>query len=227
MSPISGLLLHSLLRHEPRPELQLARVTFEILGIIPGKTTEIQVETLRPGRSIELMQATAVIEGRAAVRATAWFLAVRDTTEVAGFEARRLPHSGADPEELHNKWGGGFIRSLQVMSEPGKEPGRGWSWLHTDTTLVDGEPVHPTAALLLLADTANGIAPRLPPQEWTFPNIDLSIHLVRQPTGEWLGLDVTGDIGPSGVGITSAVLHDQDGPFGRSQQILTLRKNEE
>ncbi|NLT30387.1 MAG: thioesterase family protein [Propionibacterium sp.] len=222
MSPVSGLLVHCLLRHEPRAELQLARVTFEILGVMRALPTHIVVETIRPGRSIELTRATAVIDGRAAVQASAWFLADRDTEDMAHFDSRELPHAHGEPEDLYNKWDGGFIRSLQVVSEPGKQPGRGWSWLRTDTTLVDGEPVHPTAALLMLADTANGVAPLLPPREWTFPNIDLTIHLLRQPTGEWLGLDVTNNIGPTGVGITSAVLHDVHGPFGRSEQILTV-----
>ncbi|MEG1157701.1 MAG: thioesterase family protein, partial [Acinetobacter sp.] len=30
--------------------------------------------------------------------------------------------------------------------------------------------------------------------------------------------------GDDGIGLTSAVLHDEQGPFGRSEQILTLRK---
>lgn len=223
MSPISGLTLHCLLNHQPRPELQLARVSFEILGVMHGQETSVRVETIRPGRTIELKRAVVEIAGREVIRAHAWFLAVADTSDLSGFDAPALPHTGAETEQMYNMWDGGFIKSLNVQTEPTKRPGKGWSWLNTEIQLVDGEPVHPTAALLMLADTANGIAPRLPPQEWAFPNTDLTIHLLRQPTGSWLGLDVTNDIGPSGVGITSSVLHDVHGPFGRTQQILTIR----
>lgn len=223
MSPISGITLHCLLNHEPRAELQLARVSFEILGVMLAEETTVRVETIRPGRTIELKRAVVEIAGREVVRAHAWFLATSDTVASTGFDAPVLSHTGAHAEQMYNMWDGGFIKSLDVQTDPDKRPGKGWSWLHTDVALVDAEPIHPTAALLMLADTANGIAPRLPPQQWAFPNTDLTIHLLRQPTGSWLGLDVTNDIGPTGVGITSAVLHDADGPFGRSQQILTVR----
>jgi hypothetical protein len=59
---------------------------------------------------------------------------------------------------------------------------------------------------------------------YAFPNVDLQVHLYRVPTGEWLGLENAVNFGSDGVGLTSTVLHDGDGPFGRAEQILTLRK---
>ena len=69
----------------------------------------------------------------------------------------------------------------------------------------------------------NGVAVRARPDAVAFPNTDLTVHVFRQPHGEWLGLDVEVAFGPDGVGMTSAVLHDETGPFGRALQILTLR----
>ncbi|NDX71453.1 thioesterase family protein, partial [Acinetobacter baumannii] len=59
---------------------------------------------------------------------------------------------------------------------------------------------------------------------WGFPNLDLQIHMHRYPQGKWLGLETVQQYGSDGIGLTSAVLHDVYGPFGRSEQILTLRK---
>ena len=56
-----------------------------------------------------------------------------------------------------------------------------------------------------------------------FPNVDLTIHLHRQPAGRWVGLDTTVVFGPTGQGITSTVLHDLAGPVGHAQQMLTVR----
>jgi hypothetical protein len=56
-----------------------------------------------------------------------------------------------------------------------------------------------------------------------FPNVDLGIHLHRQPAGRWTGLDTTVTFGPTGQGVTSTVLHDVAGPVGHAQQILTVR----
>ena len=57
-----------------------------------------------------------------------------------------------------------------------------------------------------------------------FPNVDLQIHLYRLPKGKWLGLDVQQQYGADGIGLTTAVLHDEEGPFGHAEQILTVRK---
>jgi hypothetical protein len=59
MAPVSGLLAHALERHAPRPGLAMARVTYEILGLIPLEpiTVTVTVRTVRPGRTIELIEA--------------------------------------------------------------------------------------------------------------------------------------------------------------------------
>ncbi|HKT56261.1 MAG TPA: thioesterase family protein, partial [Microbacterium sp.] len=55
------------------------------------------------------------------------------------------------------------------------------------------------------------------------PNVDLTCHLVAQPQGEWIGFDTTVTVGPAGLGLTDTVLHDERGPIGTVQQILTVR----
>src|SRR5690625_4891390 len=76
-----------------------------------------------------------------------------------------------------------------------------------------------------LVDMANGVAHRQCDAEllWAFPNLDLQIHMLRQPSGRWLGLEAVQQYSSDGIGLSSAVLHDEHGPFGRSEQILTLR----
>ena len=38
-----------------------------------------------------------------------------------------------------------------------------------------------------------------------------------------MGLDTRQQYGANGVGLTSATLHDEEGPFGHCEQILTVR----
>ncbi len=92
--------------------------------------------------------------------------------------------------------------------------------------MVDGEPTTDMVRLMGLVDTANGIASRVPPGpgSYMFPNVDLSIHLHREPAGEWLGLDTSVTFGADGIGLTNSVLHDAHGPFGVAAQILTVRQ---
>lgn len=227
MAPVSGLLAHALERHEPRPGLVMARVTYEILGLIPLQPTTLQVRTLRPGRTIELLEATASVGGREVVRARGWRLASQETSAVAGGLPREMPaRERCSPFGASTLWTGGYIRSIEVLRGPEREPGEGQAWLRTALPLVEGEPVTPLAAFLGLVDTANGMNARLDPREWSFPNVDLSVHLYRTPQGgpgRWVGLDTLVTIGAGGVGLTSTTLHDELGPVGRAEQILTVR----
>ena len=226
MAPVSGLLAHCLEEFQPRPELRMARISYDILGLIPRTRFEIRTSVLRPGRTIELLQAEMVADGRTAVRATAWRLARGTTSDVAAVEDGTMP----GPAEAGGRtgltsWPGAFIESLEMRALPGLRPGRGQAWLRTPHEMVEGLPTSDLVRLVGMADTANGISTRVPPGEdsYMFPNVDLQLHLHRDPVGEWLGLDTQVSFGIDGIGLTSAILHDEHGPFGRSEQILTVR----
>jgi hypothetical protein len=227
MAPVSGLLAHALERHAPRPELATARVTYEILGLIPLEPTTVTVRTVRPGRTIELVEAMASVGGRYVVRASAWRLTTQETSGVGGGLPRAMPaRERCGPHGATATWPGGYIRSIEMLAGPASEPGAGQAWLRTALPLVEGEPSTPLAGFLGLVDTANGMNVRLDPREWAFPNIDLSVHLYRAPQGgpgRWVGFDTLVTIGEGGIGLTSTTLHDELGPVGRAEQILTVR----
>lgn len=225
MSPVSGLLMHVIDQCNPRPELMTSRITFDILGVIPAGDVEVRASVLRPGRTIELVEATMVASGRTVVRATAWRLLRSDSDTIAATPLAAMPGpESARPWQGSTVWDGGFIRSVQFKIVPGWQPGRGGAWLRTDVALLESTVhVSPLARYIGLVDTSNGVASRADPRTLLFPNTDLSIHLFREPVGEWVGLDASVSFGPSGVGLTAAVLHDEQGPIGRAAQTLTLR----
>jgi acyl-Coa thioesterase superfamily protein/acyl-CoA thioesterase superfamily protein len=227
-SPLGGLLVHAIDRHlAERPDdsgLLLSRISFDILGRLALDECEIRVETLRPGRTIELLEAVALIAGRPVVRARAWRLAASDTTAVAGGAADRLtPPESLTSWPMTSVWPGGYIASLDVRPLAPPQPGRTTAWISTPLDLVAGQTSSPLASYVALVDTANGIAVRQPPTAWMFPNLDLTLHLHRQPEGRWTGLDTTVTFGSTGQGVTSTVLHDINGAVGHAQQILTVR----
>lgn len=74
-----------------------------------------------------------------------------------------------------------------------------------------------------LLDITNGAAVRVDPKVVSFPNLDLTAHLFRAPAPGWLGLDTRVSFGPEGAGVTTSVLHDEQGAFGVSTQCLTVR----
>ncbi|MEU3980825.1 thioesterase family protein [Streptomyces sp. NPDC026672] len=226
-SPLGGLVAHVLDRSRAQRRddgLVLARIGYDILGRLALDECEIRVETVRPGRTIELLEAVVLVADRPVVRARAWFLAAADTSAVAGGAGDPLPSPGSlAPWRMSELWPGGYIASLDVRPVAPPRPGRTTAWVATPLDLVAGETVGPLASFLALVDTANGIAVRESPEAWMFPNVDLTVHLHRTPGGRWTGLDTTVAFGPTGQGLTSTVLHDVHGPVGTAQQILTVR----
>jgi hypothetical protein len=126
-----------------------------------------------------------------------------------------------------HRWPGGYIKSLRLVSEPNRRPGRGMVWITTDVDMIANEATEDLTHLMGMVDTANGVVPRLglglSEAEWMFPNTDLQIHMHRAPQGRWLGVEAVQQLGADGIGVTSSILHDVHGPFGRSEQILTVR----
>lgn len=220
-----GVLVHAVEEHRDarrQDNLVLGRLSFDILGTMPLAEVDVQVEVIRPGRTIELVEAVMSCSGRAAVRLRAWLMEPGETTQIAGTTLASIePPQEMPAWDMTEAWGGRFIDSIETR-RVSLAPGHARYWVRTDHPLLD-VPVSDVARLIGLADTSNGMAVRAAPEEVAFPNVDLTAHLFRQPRGEWLGMETTVSFGPGGIGETSVVLHDLDGPFGTSAQILTVR----
>lgn len=225
VSPLCGLLVHVLERDLPRPDLALARVSIDILGVVPVDEVEVTARVVRAGRTIELAEVEASYAGRAVLRARVWRLAPSDTADVAGHDLTPMPSpERSEPWEMGSLWPGGYIGSIEVRRAAGAAPGRGRAWVRSPVALVADEEVSEQATWTRLLDTANGVAVRAAPGDWGYPNVDLTYHLHRAPRGPWVGLDTAVAWGAEGVGLTSTVLHDEHGPVGTAAQVLTLRR---
>ena len=227
MAPATGVISHELMNFQPREGMRMARLNLEIYGLIHAGECEVRTRMLRPGRTIELVEAEMVTQGRTSIVARAWRLATGDSSSVAGVEDAGIPGpQDCEPYHASEMWPGGYIRGLEMRAAPGHRPGKGTVWLRNPFSMVKGINSPDVVRLLGMVDTANGVAPRSEPgpNSWMFPNVDLQVHMYRQPEGEWLGVQAQQSYGNDGIGLTSAVLHDLAGPFGRSEQILTVRQ---
>ncbi|GAA0034279.1 thioesterase family protein [Brevibacterium metallidurans] len=223
LAPASGLVLAEVERRLPSEKI-VSRVSFDILGVIHSGEFTIDVSVVRPGRTIELIEASMRHGDRVSIQARVWRLLGSDTTAVAGSEWTPLPA----PEEMpaspfSDRWGGGYIASLKGRQDADARPGFARSWITSPLPLVDGEVDPPAAAVVKFVDTANGLAIRADPRTTFFPNVDLTIHLVRTPEPGWVGFETRVAFGPTGVGETASVLSDALGPIGTAAQSLTVR----
>lgn len=225
MAPISGLIAHELAMHNPREDMQIGRLTFEILGLIPLEESHIDVRTIRPGRTIELLEADLVIGDRTIIRSRAWRLAKHDTSTYGGIELPRMPGPQAsEPSDAFSIWPGGYIASLELHGPHPGRPGRRQGWVRSDVRLLEDEVAHPLGEYVAHVDSANGLATRRNPRELMYPNVELSIHLIREPDPSWVGLDTSVSFGDDGLGLTTTVLNDIHGVVGHAAQCLTVRE---
>lgn len=226
VAPAMGLLLHVVEqdRDARRDDgLVPARLTYDIWGTVPLAEVGVDVAVVRAGRTIELVEARLAHADRTVLTLRAWMLRPGDAAAVAGSALTPVPGPDEVPSwDPTTVWPGGFIASAEVRRSS-HAPGRAIAWVRTDQQLLEGQAVSPWARTAGLLDIANGMAVRADPREVAFPNLDLTAHLLREPVGDWVGLDTSVTFDASGVGLTSSVLHDTRGPLGTVAQVLTVR----
>ena len=228
MAPATGIICAELEQFQPRPEMRLGRISLDIFGLIAFGEFSIHTKIIRPGKTIELIESSMVAQGRTCIVARAWRMQTQDSSAVAATEDASI----AQPEQYQlwegmKTWPGGFIQSIETRNDPlHHRQGNGIVWATSFYEMVEGKVTSDFVRLMGIADIANGIAPRQfeLPFQWSFPNLDLQIHMHRLPQGKWLGIQAVQQYGADGIGLSSAILHDVHGPFGRTEQIITLRK---
>jgi hypothetical protein len=66
----------------------------------------------------------------------------------------------------------------------------------------------------------------LPFDDWIFLNPDLTLHLAREPQGEWIGLDALTLPSDQGMALAESAIYDEQGRLGRAAQSLLLQRRD-
>lgn len=204
----------------------LARITVEILGPVPVAPLTARARLVRPGRSVELITGELSAGGKVVATLAAWRIARSDSTAVVTGQAATLaPPDGVAESGRPPGWGPGYLDAMEWRPLVGglHVPGPATAWVRQRVPLVAGEEPSPLQRLVTVADSGNGLSNLLDPTAWWFINTDLTVHVQREPVGEWIGLDAHTVIGPDGVGTAQSVLHDRTGPVGSGAQALLVR----
>ena len=102
------------------------------------------------------------------------------------------------------------------------EPGPATVWMRPRVPLVAGEEPTPLERVLIAADSGNGVSAALDWRRYLFINTDLSVHLLREPEGDWVCLDAVTHA--DGLGLSDTALYDERGRIGRAAQTLLVRR---
>jgi hypothetical protein len=213
------------------PAMHVARLTYDFTGpVAVGRPLRIETRLVRPGGRLQMIEADLLDEdGAAVVRARAVRLR---RGEVGGLDpqadAGAVPGGGPDAAvagEFPFESGDaeGFHRTaMEIRFAGGTSYGIGpaLAWFRFARPLVGEESPSPLARVAAAADFGNGVSRVLEFDRHLFVNTDLTIHLRREPVGEWVMLDSRTRVERSGVGLAASTLYDERGPIGLSAQSL-------
>lgn len=222
--PPSALLGRAIQRCAPREDMLVSRFTCEILGAIPVGELAVRAWLARPGRSVEMLEAVAVAGGREVAKARAWRVRRTRSQPVPPRAPAPPPLAATAPAPPPAGWGGGYLPAVEWRPAHGsfEVPGPATVWARLRYPLVAGEETGPLERLLAVADSGNGISGELDFSRWLFINPELTVHLHREPVGEWICLDAHTTISPGGAGLATTVLSDPGGPVGLGTQSLLI-----
>jgi len=222
--PPSALLGRAMLRCEPREDMVVARFTTEILSSIPVGEVEVSARLARPGRSVQLLEAALTAAGREVAWARAWRVLRTECPDAGPGLAKPPPLPAAGAPLAPGGWVDGYLSAIEWRAARGAfgEPGPATVWARMRYPLVPGEEPSPLERVLAVADSGNGVSGELDLRRWLFINPELTVHLFREPAGEWICLDAQSDVAAGGAGLARSVLSDLDGPVGVGAQALLV-----
>jgi hypothetical protein len=224
--PPAALLGRAVERLGDRGDLQVARVTFDIVRPLPIAGLQVATRLLRGGRSIELVEATLLAGEVEVMRATALRVRTADLELPAGLvPGPRLPGPDAGRTMPFFATGQevGYHTAMDFRFVAGSflELGPATVWMRMRHPLVAGEAPSPLCRVLVAADSGNGVSAALDYRRWRFINPDLTVYLMRPPAGDWVALEAA-TTAAAGVGLADTTLHDEQGPIGRAAQALFI-----
>ena len=207
----------------PRDDTVVARMTVELLGAVPVGELQVRSRVVRPGRSVELVEAVLSAAGRDVARAAAWRV-LRTTESVPS----RVPPAPPLPETstpVHAPgWVDGYLSAIEWRFAEGRfgEAGPATAWARLRHPLVPDEPDSPLTRVLTVADSGNGLSGELDMTRWHFINPELTVHLHREAVGDWVCVEARTVVSPGGAGLATTALSDLDGPLGAGAQSLLV-----
>jgi hypothetical protein len=209
------------------PDMALARLSVEFLEAVPLAPVTVEARVVKPGRNLQLAEATLSVGGRRACVARATLLR-RATVEGLpdGTAPPALAHGPEHGRELDfaaGQRGEGFhLSAMDIRFTRGAftENGPATVWFRLARPLVEGEEPSPAQRAVAAADFGNGVSRVLDWNHFLFVNTDLTVLLHRDPVGEWVALDASTVVHGDGRGVASSVLHDVGGSIGSSHQTL-------
>jgi Thioesterase-like superfamily len=204
-----------------RDDLTSYRVAVDFLGPVPVGPVDVHARIVRNGRTVVLVDSELGVGGRTCLHARIWLIrrvVDQPTPAVTGDDP-----DIATPDDLatSEEWTFPYARHIEwrPVTGGGYDPGPAQVWARSRIPLVPSD-LGPAAMTglqraVMVGDSGSGVSSELAWDDWAFLNIDLDVHLLRQPESDWLLLDSRTRLGPGGTGLASTTFRDVSGGRAR------------
>jgi hypothetical protein len=222
--PVCGLLAWAVEQMPTLVPMQLTRLTVDLWRAVPLRPLRIERSIRREGKRLQAVD-VSLFDGEVEVAHAAGLRIRRGDTDEPEVLAHPLRPS-TDPPVPPTRTGTlvagaaaeriGFIRSLdahRVVGEVGDGP-PAVLWVRMRQPLVSGHTTPPAAHAAFASDFASALAAYLDIRQWSYINPDVNLHLLRDPTSDWIAVDGTTWVGAQGIGHGRAAIFDLDGLVG-------------
>ncbi len=207
--------------------LAIARVTYEFVRPVPLGHLVVDVDVVKPGRRVQLLEGsirtpggTEVVRARAVRLMPAVEHAPRTVQQVApGGPERGRENDFAPP---HRPMFAPDAIEIRFVAGAFYGGGPSTAWFRLRAPIVAGEDPSPLQRLAAAGDFGNGISATLSWDEYLFINPDLTLYIDREPVGDWVCLEAQTIIAADGIGTAESVLYDTRGRVGRATQSLLV-----
>jgi Acyl-CoA thioesterase C-terminal domain/Acyl-CoA thioesterase N-terminal domain len=223
--PPTMLMVRELERFPSEQPMFVVRLTVELLRPIGRAALTARSRLVRPGRKVQLVEASLWNGDVEVARTTA----MRIRTAEVDVPVRDDPPPYPGPEEFA-EWTGSWrtggvyhLLGVEVRSKRADAAAApGWAWFRLKLPVVPGEEPSPLQRICAAADFPNGISFVVDPRVTTFVNPDLTVYVHRLPVGEWVLVDARSWLERQGTGMAEGNLFDRAGRLGRSLQGLLV-----
>jgi hypothetical protein len=215
--------------------MQLARITVDLWREVPLRPLRIERSLRREGKRLQAVD-VSLFDGEVEVAHAEALRIRRDDTnvpEVLEHPLRPSTEPPTPPSRNGSLFTGpaadriGFIRSLDAHRVVG-QPGDGTPavlWVRMRQPLVAGQDTPPSARAAFASDFASALAAYLDITVWSYINPDVNLHLLREPSSDWIAVDGTTWVGAEGIGHGRATIYDLEGMVGSASASQVVQRH--
>lgn len=232
--PVAALMTRAAELVDAPVPTRLARITIELLRPVSFVPVVIDVDLVRPGKKVSTLDLVMrAADDPDVVYALGRAQRIRTVdVEFPDPTVDEVPPM-PDVSTLIDPWPGvgdvtfhanavehRFVRGHFSQQGPALD------WMRMLVSVVPGEVASGWQRAAAFSDFTNGLSSIVPFDGTSiFINPDLTVHLWREPEGEWLCSDAVTRASGTGVGLSQTSLWDQHGRIGTALQSLFLDRS--